>query len=51
MVDTPEGAKKLARWFHGLRILPQFDLAEELIREEEGRKEERVGQLGERPCQ
>ena len=36
LVSSAEGAKRLARWFLGLRILPQFLLAEELLREEEG---------------
>jgi hypothetical protein len=34
LVGTVKGGKRLARWFLGLRILPQFNLAEELLREE-----------------
>jgi len=36
LVRTVKGVKRLARWFLGLRILPQFHLAEELLREEVG---------------
>ena len=35
LVSSVEGAKRLARWFLRLRILPQFNLADELLREEE----------------
>ena len=31
LASTQEGANKLARWFIKLRILPQFNLAKELL--------------------
>ena len=31
LVSTAEGAKRLTRWLIGLRILPQFNLAGELL--------------------
>jgi hypothetical protein len=34
LVSTKEGAQRLARWFIRLRILPQFNLADELLYEE-----------------
>ena len=47
LVSSAEGAKRLARWFLGLRILPQFNLAAELLREEESAEKE-ASRLGER---
>jgi len=47
LVDTPEGAKRVGRWFLKLQILPQFRLAEELMREEE-RKERLTGWVSSR---
>jgi len=38
LAGTVKGVKRLARWFLGLRILPQFRLAEELLREEVGKE-------------
>ena len=35
LVSTGEGAKRLAKWFLRLRILPQFHVAEELLYEGE----------------
>lgn len=43
-----EGAKRLAHWFLRLRILPQFRLAEELLREERRREGEQDGRPGEK---
>ena len=40
LVGTAKGAKRLARWFLRLRIWPQFNYAEELLREEEVVEEE-----------
>jgi hypothetical protein len=34
LVSKPKEARKLARWILGLRILPKFHLAEELLRGE-----------------
>jgi hypothetical protein len=45
-VGIVKGVKRLARWFLGLRILPQFNLAEELLREEGGKKEARNEMAG-----
>lgn len=49
LVSTPKGAKRIARWFLKLQILPQFRLAEELMREEEEKEREQAGRLGEQP--
>lgn len=49
LVDSAEGAKRLVRWFLRLRILAQFYLAEELLREEE-RIEREASRPGERPA-
>src|SRR5919197_2135830 len=46
LTSTAEGAKRLTRWFLRLRILPQFHLAEELLREEE--EGEEIGGPGEK---
>ena len=43
LVHSARGAKRLARWFLSLRILPQFHLAEELLREEERMEGEQAG--------
>ena len=37
MVNTVESAKRIPRWILKLQILRQFDLAEELLREEDNR--------------
>jgi len=49
MINTAVGAKRIARWFLKLRILHQFDLAEELLREEDTSAVEEAEGSGERP--
>ena len=39
LVGSPKGARCLTRWFIELRILPQFNLAGELLYGEEGDEE------------
>ena len=49
MINTAEGASRIARWFLKLRILHQFDLAEELLREEDTSAVEEAEGSGVRP--